>query len=132
LTTGEPAQLATYYTENGLNGSVSFFPNPNALATDMITNYSSSSYNSLQIEARHRMRTGLSFEANYTYSKVLSDGDGDLQSRFQAFLDINNPKIERSRANFDLNHMIKADAFYELPFGNGHRMNYKPLARLIG
>ena len=52
---------------------------------------------------------GLSFEANYTFSKVLSDGDGDLQTRFQAFLDINNPGLERSRANFDLNHMIKAD-----------------------
>ena len=60
-------------------------------------------------------------EANYTYSKVLSDGDGDLQSRFQAFLDINNPKLERSRANFDLNHMIKAFGEYELPFGKGQR-----------
>ena len=30
-----------------------------------------------------------------------------------------NPKIERSRANFDLTHMIKADGYYELPFGKG-------------
>ena len=29
----------------------------------------------------------MAFEANYTFSKVLSDGDGDLQVRFQAFLD---------------------------------------------
>src|SRR5439155_18497342 len=132
LTTGEAAALAYYYTVNSLNGSVNFFANPNALATDMITNYSSSSYNSLQIEARHGMRSGLSFEANYTFSKVLSDGDGDLQTRFQAFLDLNNPKLERSRANFDLNHMIKADGFYELPFGEGHRLTYKPLNRVLG
>jgi hypothetical protein len=78
------------------------------------------------------MRSGLSFEANYTFSKVLSDADGDVQSRLQHFLDINNPGIERSRANFDLTHMIKADGFYELPFGKGHQLHYRPLDRVIG
>jgi hypothetical protein len=63
---------------------------------------------------------------------VLSDGDGDLQTRFQAFLDFNNPGLERSRANFDLNHMIKAYGEYELPFGAGHRLAYKKLNRVIG
>jgi len=132
LQTGEPGELATYYQTNGLNGSVNFFQNSNALAADMLTNYSSSSYNSLQLVARHRTHTGLSFEANYTFSKVLSDGDGDLQTRFQAFLDFNNPSLERSRANFDLNQMIKADGFYELPFGEGHMLSCKPLNRVIG
>ena len=66
----------------------------------MLTNYSSSSYNSLQLEMTHRLTKGLAFEGNYTFSKVLSDADGDSQSRIQHFLDINNPKIERSRANF--------------------------------
>jgi hypothetical protein len=78
------------------------------------------------------MRTGLSFEANYTFSKVLSDADGDSQSRLQHFLDFNNPRIERSRANFDLTHMIKADGFYELPLGKGHRAHYRALDRVIG
>jgi hypothetical protein len=131
LQTGEPGELATLYQTNGLNGSVNFFQNPNALASDMLTNYSSSSYNSLQLVARHRTHSGLSYEANYTFSKVLSDGDGDLQSRFQAFLDFNNPSLERSRANFDLNHMIKADGFYELPFGKG-RLSVRKLNRIIG
>ena len=122
-TTFRPARWASWATTlqtNGMNGSVNFYQNPNALGTDLLTNYSSSSYNSLQLEARHQMRSGLSFEANYTFSKVLSDADGDVQSRLQHFLDINNPGIERSRANFDLTHMIKADGFYELPFGKGH------------
>ncbi|MBZ5625820.1 MAG: TonB-dependent receptor [Acidobacteriia bacterium] len=132
LQTGEVGELATLYQTNALNGSVNFFQNPNALAADMLTNYSSSSYNSLQLVARHRTHSGLSFEANYTFSKVLSDGDGDLQTRFQAFLDFNNPSLERSRANFDLNHMIKADGFYELPFGKGHRLSVRKLDRVIG
>ena len=132
IQTGQVADLAYLYETNGLNGPVSFFANPNAIATDMLTNYSSSSYNSLQVEARHRMRSGLSLEANYTFSKVLSDADGDSQSRFQAFLDVNNPKLDRSRANFDLTHMIKADGFWELPFGKGHLVNPQHLNRLIG
>jgi len=130
--TGEAGELAAYYQENGYNNGLTLFQNPNALGADMLTNYSSSSYNSLQLVARHRTHQGLSFETNYTFSKVLSDGDGDLQQRFQAFLDFNNPSLERSRANFDLTHMIKADGFYELPFGKGHTLSYKPLNRVIG
>ena len=127
LQTGEPGELATYFQTNQINGQVNFFQNPNALAADMLTNYSSSSYNSLQLVAHHHFSKGLSIEGNYTYSKVLSDADGDLQVRFQAFLDFNNPKIERSRANFDLNHMIKAYGFYDIPVGAGHRLSYRPL-----
>ena len=132
IQTGEVGELATLYQVQGLNGAVNFFQNPNALGADMVTNYSSSSYNSLQLEVRHRMRSGLSFEANYTFSKVLSDADGDSQSRIQHFLDINNPGIERSRANFDQTHMIKADGSYDLPFGAGHRLHYRRLDRVIG
>ncbi len=128
LQTGEVGELATYYQTNGYNptNAVPFFQNPNALGTDLLTNYSSSSYNSLQVEVRHHTQNGIFFEANYTWSKVLSDADGDSQNRLQHFLDIANPKIERSRANFDLTHMIKADGYYELPFGKGHKLAYRP------
>lgn len=133
IETGQAGELGAYYQTNGLNpnNAVALFQNPVALAADMLTNYSSSSYNSLQIAIRHRVHTGLTFEANYTFSKVLSDGDGDLQTRFQAFLDFSNPKLERSRANFDLNHMIKADGFYELPFGGNHLLHYHRLDHVI-
>ena len=124
IQTGQPGELANYYQTNGLNPTnvVPLYANRYTLGADMLTNYSSSSYNSLQLAMRHRLHSGVSFEANYTFSKVLSDGDGDLQTRFQAFLDYNNPKLERSRANFDLTHMIKANGYYELPFGRGHRL----------
>jgi hypothetical protein len=134
LQTGEVGELATYYQTNGYNptNAVPFFQNPNALGTDLLTNYSSSSYNALQLEVRRRTRSGLFFEANYTWSKVLSDADGDSQSRLQHFLDLANPKIERSRANFDLTHMIKMDGYYELPFGKGRKLSYRRLDRVIG
>jgi hypothetical protein len=132
IQTGEPGQLAADLTVNGSNGSVSFFPNPNALAADIITNYSHSTYNSLQLVARRRFGNRAAFEANYTFSKVLSDADGDSQVRFQAFLDAANPRLERSRANFDQTHMIKAFGNVELPFGKGYRLSYHPIDRLIG
>jgi len=134
IQTGQPGELAYYYQTNGYNprNAVPFFANPDAIAADMLTNFSSASYNSLQLEARHRVRSGLSLTANYSFSKVLSDADGDSQARFQNLLDINNPRLERSRANFDLTHMIKGSGFLELPFGKDHRLHYKPLDRAIG
>ena len=128
------ANWAAYYQTNGYNptNAVPFFQNPNALGTDYLTNYSSSSYNALQVEVRRRTKSGLFLEGNYTWSKVLSDADGDVQNRLQHFLDLANPKIERSRANFDLTHMIKMDGYYELPFGKGHKLSYSPLNRVIG
>ncbi len=133
LEDGEVGQLANYYQVNGEEGNVSFYQNPYALGADMLTNYSSASYNSLQLVARHHTSHGLSLEANYTFGKVLSDGDGDVQTRFQAFLDFNNPKLERSRANYDLNQMIKGDGYYELPIGKGKRLSFgRILDRVAG
>ena len=132
---GEAAELANYYQTSqfyNTQNAVPFFANPQAEAADMLTNYSSASYNSLQLDARHRMHSGLSLDANYSFSKVLSDADGDSQTRFQNFLDVHNPSIERSRANFDLTHMIKASGFYDLPFGKNHLLHSHLLNPVIG
>jgi hypothetical protein len=132
LQSGEAGELANYYQTNGINGTVNFYRNPNALGADVIANYSHSTYNSLQVEVRRRPGRGLSMSGNYTFSKVLSDADGDAPTRFQAFLDVDNPKLERGRANFDLNHMIKANGYYELPFGRGGRMKNPVLGVVLG
>jgi len=131
IQTGQPGQLAATYQENSLNGSVQFFQNPYALGADMLNNYSNSTYNSLQVEARHRSQAGFEFTANYTFSKVLSDAAGDSQSRIEQFLDINNTKIERAPANFDQRHAFKATAVYDLPFGRNHVVHYRPVNKII-
>ncbi|MGH8249000.1 MAG: hypothetical protein ACREUU_21545, partial [Gammaproteobacteria bacterium] len=133
---GQVGDLASTYQIQGQNGPFSFFPNAVALATTSLSNYSNSSYNALQIDVRSRVRAGLQFQANYTYSKVLSDAaagsENDFQNRIEAFLDERNPKIERARAPFDLTHAIKANYFYSLPLGPGHRLNVRGLGRLLG
>lgn len=128
---GQVGELATTYQVNGLNGAVNFFRNPYGLGMNTIANYSNSSYHALQIDVRRRLRN-LSFQGNYTFSKVLSDASGDGQSRFEPFLDMNNPKVERARAPFDITHAIKGNFTYELPMGKGHRLGNGPLNRVLG
>jgi hypothetical protein len=132
IQSGEVGELAAQYAIYGEAGSVPFFRNPNALASDYLTNYSNATYNSLQAEVRRRLSGGLDFGVNYTWSKVLSDAAGTSQNRLEHFLDSANTKIERSRADFDLTHMIKATAIYELPLGKGHRLSWAPLNLLLG
>ncbi|HYA17361.1 MAG TPA: TonB-dependent receptor [Bryobacteraceae bacterium] len=132
IQTGQAGQLAATYAENQENGSLNFFANPYALGSDMLTNFSNSTYNALQLTARHRAKEGLDVTANYSFSKVLSDTAGDSQSRIEQFLDVNNPKLERAPANFDLRHSIKSAVVYDLPFGEKHYLHSKRLDRFIG
>ena len=71
------------------------------------------------MDLSHRFSNGISAQANYVFSKVLSDAAGDGQTRFEPFLDINNASLEKSRAPFNQTHVFKANYIYELPFGEG-------------
>lgn len=122
---GLAADLAvTYFTNaSGLGGSlagnVQLRPNPNAGPVDVLTNGGRYRYNSLQAEIRRRFTGGLSFQANYTFQKILADVASDGQARFDPRLDNNNPDLEIQRADYDRTHTININAIYELPFGKG-------------
>jgi len=121
--TGQVAEMAYQYQLNEYDAPIDFFRNPVALGTNTMSNYSNSTYNSLQFDVSRRLSSGLSFQGNYTFAKVLSDAAGDAEIRFEPFLDLANPKIERSRAPFDITHAIKSNWTYELPIGKGHRLS---------
>jgi hypothetical protein len=132
INTQEVGQLATVYQENALNGSVNFYNNPFGLGMNMMTNYSNANYNALQIDFTKRYSSGWQWQANYTFSKVMSDTAGDGQTRFEPFLDIQNAAIERSRTPFDLTHAFKMNGVYELPFGKGRRFSIEnPVANMV-
>ncbi|MCL4844588.1 MAG: hypothetical protein KJZ79_22245, partial [Bryobacteraceae bacterium] len=120
---GEVGNLASTYQINRLNGPFSFFNNPNALGTNSVSNYSSAAYHGLQMDYRRTFRGGLQMQANYTYSKVMSDASGDGQTRFEPFLDMQNPGIERGRVPFDLTHAFKVNGVWDLPFGRGMKFD---------
>lgn len=109
----------------GQFNTINFFPNPYIMGGDLLKNSSFSSYNAGIVELRRRFSRGLYFQANYTYSKVMTDFAGS-QSQFQPYLDNARPFLEKSRAPFDLTHAFKANFTYELPIGKGHRFLGSP------
>lgn len=121
---GEPGGLAALYIVNGLTEGtdVSFRRNQNALVSDLVTNYSNSSYHGLQLEVRRRAASGVQFQANYTFSKVLTDSSGVGSHRFAPFLDLAQPHLERARATFDLTHVMNANVIWRLPFNSTNRL----------
>jgi hypothetical protein len=105
----------------GPNDPVTLFPNPFLLGADLLKNGSFSTYHAAVVEVRRRFSKGLYFQANYTYSKVMTDYGGS-QSQFQPYQDNARPGIEKQRAPFDLTHAFKANFTYELPIGKGHKL----------
>ncbi|MCO6511663.1 MAG: carboxypeptidase regulatory-like domain-containing protein [Aridibacter famidurans] len=95
--------------------------NPRAGVVDLLSNFGEYNYNALQMEIRRRFTDGLAFQANYTFGKVLTDIQGDAQTRFDPLLDNGQPGLEYARADHDRTHTININANYELPFGRGKR-----------
>jgi hypothetical protein len=142
---GEVGELAAIYLVNralfltpGVNGAQvdsSFFVlNPNAFVADFIGNGSSSNYHGVQTEVRRRLRSGVYFQANYTFSKVFTDFEGN-EANFSGLLDnASGLRMEKKRATFDVSHAFNFNGVYELPFGPGKRfVNQSGLVgKLIG
>ena len=82
-------------------------------------NYSSSTYNGLQLSVRRQLLKGVQVQASYTFSKVLSDSARTSDSAFEPYRDAAAPGLDRARAPFDLTHAIKGNFIYFLPDGSG-------------
>jgi hypothetical protein len=112
--------------ENPANGIPAnfFVANPNALASRLLTNDSKSDYHAMQVELRRRFSNGLMFQADYTFSKALTDApdaQGNNQSTLENFRTLRDKSIDYRRSNDDQTHRFVANAVYELPFGRGRR-----------
>jgi hypothetical protein len=110
--------------ENVANGIPAnfFVANPNAAFARLLTNDSMSNYHALEVEVRRRFASGLQFQADYTFSKALTDAadaQGNNQSDLVSFRTLRNKFLDYRRANFDQTHRFVANAIYEMPFGKG-------------
>ncbi|QYO65754.1 cytochrome c oxidase subunit II [Leptolyngbya sp. 7M] len=111
---------------------VNFLPNNSSGVIDIFENAGWYQYDSLQTEIRRRFANGLYFQANYTFSKNITDTVGTTQQLFEPFLDNNNRKLDRQRADFDTTHVFTANGIYQLPFGRGKKfLNYDNWASRI-
>lgn len=134
IATGQVGELASVYVTNrdlfldptngfGVTLTPGFFlpANPNAYVADYIGNGSFSNYHALQVELRRRLRNGVYFQANYTFSKAFTDFEGG-QTNFQGLLNLGSTvAVEKQRISNDFTHVFKANGVYELPFGRGKR-----------
>ncbi|MGE5489038.1 MAG: carboxypeptidase regulatory-like domain-containing protein [bacterium] len=83
-----------------------------------------SNYHALQLQLSKRMSSGLSFNVNYTWSHMLSNQDSSGRGTkmgntpYQSAYD---PSRNYGSSNFDIRHMFKGYAIYDLPFGRGRR-----------
>jgi hypothetical protein len=129
LQTGQIGSLADFYTSGSAGATVAqnaralFLAgaNPGIYATDLILNGGSTDYHAFQAEVRRRFSNGVFGQLNYTFSKVLTNSAGTAQSRLEPYIDNARPNLERTRADFDVTHVLHASVIYELPFGSGKK-----------
>jgi hypothetical protein len=76
-------------------------------------------YNSIQVEVRRRFTHGLYLQANYTFSKNLTNAIGTSQALFEPYLDNNDKHLDFQLADFDQTHTFNFNGIYQLPFGKG-------------
>ncbi|MBV9296851.1 MAG: hypothetical protein JO145_14865, partial [Acidobacteriaceae bacterium] len=108
--------------------------NPTLLAeapTDKLTNTTGvQSYNALQVVLQHRLANGLEFQANYTWSKCLTDSLGyyGLYANAQNAADQSggnyfyyqntyNAHADYGPCFYDVTHLVSGFVTYDLPFG---------------
>ena len=132
---GFVGDLADVYHQFACSATSGFFaPNDLILGGDLLKNASFSSYNAAVVEVRRRLSNGFYLQANYVYSKTMTDYGPSVnndQLRFQPYQDNARPRLEKARAPFDFNHQFKANFTYELPIGKGHDLLGSP-SRLMG
>ena len=84
-------------------------PNNGGNSTEL-TNRNYSTYNSLQVEVRRRLVSGLQMQASYAFSKSLTDANTPTLRTWGGF---------KGPTTFDIRNGIKATWIYQLPIGQG-------------
>lgn len=79
-----------------------------------------STYHALLVKFNKRLSAGLTVQASYSFSKLLTDTDGSYTST-NYYGDMYNLGLLKSIASFDQTHNLKLTYVYELPFGRGKR-----------
>ncbi len=107
------------------------YPFPNFYQITRRSTSASADYHALQTEVSHRLTSGLSFNANYTLAKNLSDNQGtynnfngagfvDEQGGYSP-TDSFNSHQDYGNVSATRRHRFLATAIYELPVGRGRR-----------
>jgi hypothetical protein len=135
--TNNPGLSGTFFTPYtnflcdygaGKNFSQALLPypqyNPSESAGGLTNQFNmagSSTYNALQAQIQKRFSNGLTFLANYTLSRNMSNTDSGFSSFNSGALNGFNQKAEWSVSENDQTHVVNISGVYELPLGPGKR-----------
>lgn len=88
--------------------------NPSFSSISMAQTTSNSIYHGGTLAVRRQFSAGFSFQANYTYGKVLTDAEAEQGTT--SYYDVNNRSLDRSVASFDVRQRLSFSGIWELPF----------------
>jgi hypothetical protein len=95
-------------------------PNPNFTAINAQNYTGWSNYNALQVRVQKRMTQGLTFQANYSFSKSLDTGTGSGHgSGVDTYQNPFDPAANYGLSSFNATHTFTAEVSYQVPFGHG-------------
>jgi hypothetical protein len=131
ITQGQAAALADYLdtttATTGVRGGLvaaaglpaTFFKyNPQVANLYIVGNRSHSTYNGLQLSANRRFSHGLYLQANYSFSKALTD-QLPGQAYTNDYRDIHNPHLDKTLSPYDATNVLLVNGIWELPVGRG-------------
>ncbi len=84
-------------------------------------------YNALQVSVQKRLSSGLTFQANYTWSKCMSDavgyygGYGQAVGNWYYWEDTYNSRRNYGPCYYDVTHALNGFVTYDIPFGRGRK-----------
>lgn len=108
--------------EDGLGRNLFFHPQYGALSA--FSSIAKSNYHAGTLSVRERLGRSLTMDFNYTLSHSMDDASGlQTSAAFGGAFILNPLRQEDSFANsdFDVRHIINANAVWELPFGRGRK-----------
>jgi hypothetical protein len=110
------------FNDRSILGPGAFY-HPQYAALSTYSTIGSSDYHGLTLTLRHRFRSDLAFDFNYTFSKSF-DNASTLESQLATSNFIRNPldlRLSRAVSDFDVRHNFNANWLAALPFGNGKK-----------
>lgn len=120
---------------NDTTGLTDARPYPNFQSISGIQWNAISNYNSLQTTIEKRMRSGVQYNFNYTWSKYLDEGDW---CAWNCATNVGqngyDPRSNYGPAAYDIRSMFKGRIIYMLPFGKGQRFlnNSTLVSEIVG
>ena len=105
---------------NVVNRQTGLRPNPNLGQPYYMDNSQSSTYYGWQNTFKKRFSNRFSFDVNYTWSKTLANGGGDIGSYYQGEnssrnQDFFNLAADRGPTPFDITHYFSSNWVYQTP-----------------